>query len=117
MCPCRRCPSVAEPRFAHHSEVEFARLLDFYRIEWRYEPCPFPIRWDERGTIVEWFTPDFYLPEYDLFLELTVQHPRLQSRKNRKMRLFREAYPEIAIKLFTRRDVERVFANRLRRVS
>jgi hypoxanthine phosphoribosyltransferase len=108
---------VAEPRFAHQSEAEFARLLDFYRIQWRYEPCSFPIRWHDSGAIAEWFTPDFYLPEYDLFIELTVQHPRLQTRKNRKMRLLRLAYPDLAIKLFTRRDVERVFANRLPRAS
>ena len=67
--------------------------------------------------MVEWFSPDFYLPQYDLFLEMTVQSPRLQSRKNRKVRLFREAYPEVAIKLFTRRDVERVFSNRVARAS
>lgn len=108
---------MAEPRFAHQSEAEFARLLDFYRIQWRYEPCSFPIRWHESGTIAEWFTPDFYVPDYDLFIELTVQHPRLQSRKNRKIRLLRQAYPDVTIKLFTRRDVERVFANRLPRAS
>jgi hypoxanthine phosphoribosyltransferase len=104
-------------RFAHQSEAEFARLLDFYRVEWRYEPCTFPIVWDASGKVLEWFSPDFYLPQYDLFLEMTVLSPRLQSRKNRKIRLFREAYPDIAIKLFTRRDVERVFSNRLAHAS
>ncbi len=103
--------------FAHESEAEFARLLDFYRVEWLYEPCTFPIAWDARGRITEWFSPDFFLPQYDSFVELTVQRPRLQSRKNRKVRLFRRAYPDVTIKLFTRRDVERVFANRLPRVS
>ena len=104
-------------RFAHRSEEEFARLLDFYEVAWIYEPCAFPIVRDERGNAVEWFTPDFYLPEYDLFLEMTVQSPRLQTRKNRKMRLLREAFPDISIKLFTRRDVERVFSNRAARAS
>lgn len=104
-------------RFAHQSEAEFARLLDFYRVEWRYEPCTFPIVWDASGKAVEWFSPDFYLPQYDLFLEMTVLSPRLQSRKNRKIRLLREAYPDIAIKLFTRRDVERLFSNRLPHAS
>lgn len=104
---------MAEPRFAHRSETDFAQLLDFYRIDWRYEPCTFPIRLDADGVVAEWFTPDFYLPQFDLFLELTVQHPRLQSRKNRKLRLFRQCYPDVAIKLLTRRDIERVFSNRL----
>jgi hypothetical protein len=111
------CGERVEPRFAHRSEEDFARLLDFYGVEWRYEPCTFPISWDPRGNIVEWFTPDFYLPHYDLYVELTVLSPRLQSRKNRKVRLLRAAFPDISIKLFTRRDVERVFANRLARAS
>lgn len=104
-------------RFAHHSEAQFARLLDFYRVEWRYEPCTFPILWDERGRVTEWFAPDFYLPQFDLFVELTVQSPRLQTRKNRKLRLFREAYPHSPIKLFARRDVEKLFSNRLPHAS
>ena len=103
-------------RFAHGSDAEFARLLDFYQVEWRYEPCTFPIAWDASGNIVEWFTPDFYLPQYDLYLEMTVLSPRLQSRKNRKVRLLREAFPDVAIKLFTRRDVDRIFS-RLARAS
>lgn len=104
-------------RFAHQSEAEFARLLDFYRVDWRYEPCTFPIVRDGSGKILEWFTPDFYLPAYDLFVELTVLDPRLQSRKNRKIRLLREAFPAVSVKLFTRRDVERVFSNRLPHAS
>lgn len=108
---------MQKPRFAHPSEADFARLLDFYEVQWVYEPCMFPIAWNERGNVVEWFTPDFYLPKYDLFLEMTVQSPRLQSRKNRKIRLLRQAYPDVSIKLFTRRDVERVFSNRLGRAS
>lgn len=104
-------------RFAHSSEAEFARLLDFYQVDWVYEPCSFPIVRDESGNALEWFAPDFYLPQFDLFIEMTVQSPRLQSRKNRKIRLLREAYPDVTIKLFTRRDVERVFSNRLSRAS
>jgi hypothetical protein len=104
-------------RFAHSSEAEFSRLLDFYEVAWLYEPCAFPIVWDSNGNVMEWFTPDFYLPAYDLFLEMTVQRPRLQSRKNRKIRLLFQAYPDLKIKLFTRRDVERVFSNRLARAS
>jgi hypothetical protein len=106
-----------QPRFAHRSEAEFARLLDFYEVEWLYEPCAFPIVRDPNGNALEWFAPDFYLPEYDLYVEMTVQSPRLQSRKNRKVRLLREAFPDITIKLFTRRDVERIFSNRLARAS
>ncbi|HEY8298394.1 MAG TPA: hypothetical protein VIG32_10265 [Candidatus Baltobacteraceae bacterium] len=104
-------------RFAHCSEADLARLLDFYGVDWRYEPRSFPILWDAQGGVLESFTPDFYLPEFDLYLEMTVIRPRLQTRKNRKLRLLRDAYPEINIKLFTKRDVERVFAQRLGKAS
>lgn len=108
---------MAIPRFAHSSEARFANLLDFYGVEWRYEPRTFPIAWDARGNPLESFTPDFYLPQFDLYVELTVLRASLQSRKNRKVRLLREAYPDVTIKLFTRRDIERLFSNRLAQVS
>jgi hypothetical protein len=96
--------------FAHASEAELARLFDFYRINWQYEPRMFPISFDDAGRPVEFFTPDFYLPEYDLFIELTVQKPAHNTRKNRKLRLLRSHHPHVNVKLFTRRDVERVFS-------
>jgi len=96
--------------FAHESESALAKLFDFYGIEWQYEPRMFPIVWNERGEAVEFFTPDFYLPEYGLFLELTTSKPYLKTRKNRKIRLLREHYPDINVKLFTRIDIERIFS-------
>lgn len=103
-------------KFAHPTEAGLASLLDFYRIPWEYEPRRFPIAWSERGAPIEFFTPDFYLPEYDIYIEMTVLKARLQTRKNRKLRLLREAHPEVKVRLFTRRDVERLFA-RLPRAS
>lgn len=96
--------------FAHESEAALARLFDFYRIAWKYEPRSFPIEWSSDGKAVAFFTPDFYLPEYDLYVELTVAKPALNTRKNRKLRLLREYHPEVRVKLFTRRDAERIFA-------
>lgn len=95
--------------FAHESEASLARLFDFYRIAWEYEPRSFPISWDDEGRAVSFFTPDFYLPDFDLYLELTVAKPALNTRKNRKVRLLKYHHPQIRVKLFTRRDVERVF--------
>ena len=103
--------------FAHASEAELARLLDFYRIPWQYEPRKFPIAWNERGEPVEFFTPDFYLPEYDLYIELTVAKPIRNTRKNRKVRLLRSNHPQINVKLFTRRDVERLFSRAAKAAS
>ena len=85
--------------FAHKSEEEFARFLDFYSIEWRYESTGFPIEWDKEGRVVESFTPDFYLPQLDLFVELTTMKQSLVTRKNKKIRRMRNLYPDINLKI------------------
>ena len=92
------------PEFAHPSEREFARVMDFYRIRWEYEPRTFPIEWDENQNVVKAFTPDFYLPDLDLFIELTTMRQSLVTKKNRKVRLLRELYPEVNIKILYERD-------------
>jgi len=92
------------PRFAHQSEAELARILDFYQVAWRYEPIVFPISWNADGAVVESFAPDFYLPELDIFLELTTLKQSLVRRKNRKLRWLRLLYPEVQVKLFYARD-------------
>lgn len=97
------------PEFAHPSEAEFARILDFYGITWFYEPRSFPIRWDG-DRIAEMFTPDFYLPDLDLYVELTTMKQSLVTKKNRKLRLIRELYPDINIKLFYRKDYRHLLA-------
>jgi len=94
----------AGPRFAHASEAELARILDFYRVRWEYEPHTFPILWNQEGKVVESFSPDFYLPELDLWVELTTLRQSLVRKKNRKLRRLRELYPMIRIKLFYARD-------------
>jgi len=91
-------------RFAHHSERQFARLLDFYQIEWEYEPTSFDLEWDNGGNVVQKFTPDFYLPQYDLYIEITTLNQKLVTKKNRKIRRLRELYPEVSCKIFYQRD-------------
>jgi len=93
--------------FHHASEAEFARLLTYYGIEWEYEPHQFPLQWHE-GRPTEMFSPDFYLPEYDLHIELTTMRQALVRRKNRKLRLLRALYPEVNVKLLYRRDYQRL---------
>jgi hypothetical protein len=92
------------PAFAHASEAEMSRILDFYGVEWHYEPTTFPILWNVDGDVVESFSPDFYLPEFDLYLEMTTLKQTLVRKKNRKLRRLRELYPDIRIKLFYARD-------------
>jgi len=91
-------------RFAHASEEELARILDFYGIRWEYEPRSFPLDWDEQGRVVESFSPDFYLPDFDLYLELTTLKQSLVTRKNRKLRRMRDLYPDVRVKMFYGRD-------------
>ena len=91
-------------RFAHNSERQFAKLLDFYRIAWDYEPRTFTLETDRDGNPVQAFTPDFYLPAYDLFIEITTLNQKLVTKKNRKVRRLRERYPEIRCKVFYQRD-------------
>ncbi len=95
----------SRPRFVHPSEEEFARILDFYRIKWVYEPKSFPLRWDG-DRITEMFTPDFYLPGMDLYVELTTMKQSLVTRKNRKLRELRELYPDVNIRLLYRKDYQ-----------
>jgi len=91
-------------RFAHESERQFARLLDFYEIEWEYEPTSFDLTWDEEGKVTQRFTPDFYMPQYDLYIEITTLNQKLVTKKNRKVRRLRELYPDVRCKIFYQRD-------------
>jgi hypothetical protein len=102
-----------QPRFANRAELECARLLDYYGVPWDYEPRTFVLERDDDGRVTEAFTPDFYLPEQDLYLEVTFMKQPLVTRKNRKLRKLRERYPDVHAKLFYKRDVERL-AERLR---
>jgi len=88
--------------------LECAKVLDYYGVPWEYEPKTFVLEEDENGRIVEAFKPDFYLPEQDLYVEVTVMKQSLVTRKNRKLRKLRERYPDVRVKLFYKRDIERL---------
>lgn len=98
--------SLKQAVFGHPSEQLFANLLDFYRIQWDYEPRSFPLQWDKDGNVTEAFTPDFYLPEFDLYVELTTMKQALVTRKNRKVKLLRAIYPHINIQVFYQKDFQ-----------
>ena len=102
--------TVGTTTFAHRVEAEFARLLNFYGVDWLYEPHAYALNWAEDGHVTQMFSPDFYLPEYELYIELTVMKQSLVRRKNRKLRRLRELHPTIQIKLLYRRDFARLAA-------
>jgi len=91
-------------RFAHNSERQFAKLLDFYGIVWDYEPRTFTLEEDREGNTVQAFTPDFYLPTYELYIEITTLNQKLVTKKNRKARRLRDRYPGTNIKVLYQRD-------------
>jgi hypoxanthine phosphoribosyltransferase len=91
-------------RFAHNSERQFAKLLDFYGIVWEYEPRTFTLETDRNGRPVQAFSPDFYLPAYDLYIEITTLNQKLVTKKNRKARRLVEQHPEIRVRVLYQRD-------------
>ena len=93
-----------EVQFAHASERQFAALLDFYQIDWEYEPRSFDLEWDKDGNVTQRFTPDFYLREWGLYIEITTMNQKLVTKKNRKVRRLAELYPDVKCKIFYQRD-------------
>jgi hypothetical protein len=91
-------------RFAHNSERQFAKLLDFYGISWQYEPRTFTLERDQQGLPVQAFTPDFYLPAYDLYIEITTLNQKLVTKKNRKARRLQALHPDVRVKVLYQRD-------------
>src|SRR6187549_3270964 len=81
------------PRFANRIEVECAKILDYYGIPWDYEPQSFVLERDDEGRVVSAFT---------------VMKQSLVTRKNRKLREVQRLYPHVRVKLFYRRDIERL---------
>jgi hypothetical protein len=94
--------------FAHESEEQFARILDFYNITWQYEPRTFAVEWDDEGNVASSFTPDFYLPDHGLYIELTTAKQQLVTKKNRKVRRLRELYPDVNIKVLYAADYRKL---------
>lgn len=103
-------PPLDEISFAHASERVAAEILDFYRIVWYYEPTTFPIEWDAKGNVIASFSPDFYLPDFDLYIELTTMSQKLVTKKNRKVRRLKELYPDVNIKIFYQKDFRLLLA-------
>lgn len=95
--------TASETNFGHPSELALAQLLDFYQIVWEYEPTLFPVAWDNAGNATRYFRPDFYLPNFGVYLELTAATASsVLNSKNKNMRLLRKHYPGVAIRLIGR---------------
>ena len=102
------------PVFKNETEAEFAKILDMYGIEWMYEPKTFPIEWDEEGNIKMAFSPDFYLPKFDLYLELTTMEQKYVTKKNKKARMVMDLYPGTNVRIVYKKDFQEL-VERLKR--
>lgn len=94
------------PVFKNETEEEFAKILDMYGIEWMYEPKTFPIEWDEDGNIKMAFSPDFYLPKFNLYLELTTMEQKYVTKKNKKARMVMDLYPGTNVRIVYKKDFQ-----------
>ena len=91
-------------QFAHNAERQLARLFDFYALRWAYEPHTFILERGADGHPTSAFTPDFWLPDHDRYLEVTTLDQKLVTRKNRKMRRLRALHPGLDVTLIYQRD-------------
>jgi len=90
--------------YKNPSEEEFAKILDMYELKWEYEPRTFPIKWDAEGNIIQAFSPDFYLPDFDTYIELTIMNQKYTSVKKKKVELLKKLYPGININIVFKED-------------
>nr|AGF93438.1 cytidylate kinase [uncultured organism] len=94
--------------FAHSSEKEFAKILDMHHINWKYEPTEFPLEWDAEGNVTMGIRPDFYLIDYNTYIELTTMKRKYVTEKNKKIRLLRKKYPDINVKIVYKKDFHKL---------
>ena len=58
------------------------------------------------GNVTMAISPDFYLPKFNLYLELTTMDQKYVTKKNKKMRLVRELYPGTNIRIVYKKDFQ-----------
>ena len=93
------------PRFAHPVERALSGVLDELGVRWRYEPHTFVLGRHPSGSVSAAFTPDFYLPDLDLYLECSVARTGLLRRKRRKIEATQRRYG-VVVHLVRRSDFE-----------
>lgn len=73
-------------------EVELAKRLDSLNIKWiRPEPIP----WRDKNNIVRNYFPDFYLPDYDIYID--PKNPIAYKSQIEKIKALHEQYNNIII--------------------
>ena len=54
------------------------------------------------------FFPDFYLPEFDTYIELTTMKQKYVTEKNKKVKLLQELYPDINVNIVYKKDYHKL---------
>lgn len=93
------------PKFAHELEERFAEILDYFELEYEYEPTTFILKTTANGEIKQGFTPDFFIPEHNIYVEITAMNGSSCNKKRRKIEAIDELYGIKAI-LFHRKRIE-----------
>ena len=83
-------------------------MLDLYDFEWDYEPRTFPLEWDIEGNITKAFSPDFYLPKFDTYIELTVMNQKYTQDKKKKLQLMKKLYPKVNISIVYKNEFHKL---------
>jgi len=94
--------------FAHESEEMFADILDELDLKWEYEPTVFVIK-EKNGIIKKAFKPDFYIPELNLYIEISTCQNR--RRKRRKVEQAQEMHPDANIILLLSDRLNEIFSD------
>ncbi|MBS3938778.1 MAG: hypothetical protein KGZ50_09455 [Peptococcaceae bacterium] len=83
------CPDLDEV-FRSSWEANFARILNFKQIPWKYEPQMFSLKLEQHSTV---YMPDFHLPDIG-YVELK---GKWDAAGLRKVMLFRQQYPDLPL--------------------
>jgi hypothetical protein len=75
-------------------EANIVRLFNYLNIEWIYQPKIFDL-------VSQNYTPDFYLPEYDTYIEVKNFLWKYSKIRDEK---FRKLYPDINLILLLKKD-------------
>lgn len=75
-------------------EANIARLFNYSDIKWKHQPKIFDLK-------TQTYTPDFYLPEYDMYIEVKNFLWKYSEIRDRK---FRKLYPDINLILLLKKN-------------
>ena len=70
-------------------EANYARFLNFMKVKWEYEPKTFIFENIKRGSVS--YTPDFYLPDEDKWVEIKGW---MDAKSKTKLKRFEKYFPE-----------------------